>query len=543
MAQLDHRIDLKKADMSMLSSEVGRSVLVSDTKNNNTGEESNPPEILYMHNVMPTARGLQSVGFKEVIAAPTGGEATTAAYRAYFLPYVTSDVAGTIFDTDNHVYLLSLGATNTFYFNYSLSSTWIPITTPVVIGSAEPTVAIVVGGSYILVDTNKVYTFAAPVVDLKLQAFIGSPLISIRGILGAFGYLIAWGSNTAASTRDTSIAWSSLLNPLDLTPSAVTGAGTAKVEGASGPILFCKVNSTGFLVYCANNVVAAIYTGNKQYPFKFVPIEGAKGLGDSSTDNTFGAFGAIQGLVAGGEDDYDHFSLGGTGGLQIVNSKKASSILPEFTDFITGKLIEDYDEATDLFSLTEIAAAGQMLKQLRYIAARYLVISYGKAEYTHALIYDVVLKRLGKIKFTHVDVFEHKYSRTYLAPYTNRELAKESIAFIDNTGLTSLVSFNPVDVTRTGVLILGKYQYTRNRFLTLQKVTCENVDAADSFEFIDRLSLDGRNVSSQVAGTETSGVGYREFSLLASGRNHSLAFIGEFILNTIELMFSIGGKR
>ena len=56
-------------------------------------------------------------------------------------------------------------------------------------------------------------------------------------------------------------------------------------------------------------------------------------------------------------------------------------------------------------------------------------------------------------------------------------------------------------------------------------------------------TLDGRNTSSLVTGTETSGVGYREFALRSSGKNHSLAFIGEFILNTIELLFTVNGRR
>ena len=114
---------------------------------------------------------------------------------------------------------------------------------------------------------------------------------------------------------------------------------------------------------------------------------------------------------------------------------------------------------------------------------------------------------------------------------------------MDKTGLVKVVTLNSIDVTRSGVLILGKYQWHRDRFLTLQRVTAENVESTDSFSFTDLASLDGRNISSQVIGVETVGVGYREFALRSSAKNHSLVFIGEFILNSLELLFTLGGRR
>ena len=90
MAQFNHRLNLKKAAFPMLSSELGRTVLVPNSKEASTGEDANEPEILYMHNVMPTSRGLQSVGFKDIIPAPTGGDATTKIIKAIPLCYFMS---------------------------------------------------------------------------------------------------------------------------------------------------------------------------------------------------------------------------------------------------------------------------------------------------------------------------------------------------------------------------------------------------------------------------------------------------------------------
>jgi len=541
MAQFTHRINLKKTASPLLSSELGRSVLVPNSKEAGTGEDANEPEILYMHNVMPTSRGLQSVGFKDIIEAPTGGDATTKLIKAIPLLNEATNAAGTTFKPDSpHLVAYLAPPFASIYLLEETDTTWTKVVTPLnAVTEFHVTVANTAGESYMLLGLSSPYCYSQT-HGLIAKAFTGSPIHFILGITGAFGYLIAWGAEL--NNKTSAIAWSSLLDPLDLTPSAITGAGTATVEGAKGHVLACVPNSTGFLVYCLHNVVAAIYTGNKAFPFKFVPVEGSKGLGTSNTNNIASVVNPyVPGLIASEPDSYGHFMFGGTSGLQLVNSKKATVIYPEVTDFITGKLLEDFNETTKTFSLQEVGANEEMMKKIAYIASRYLVISYGLVEFTHALVYDIQLNKVGKIRFTHVDAFESNFR--VVAGTDQRELAKESIAFMDKTGKVSVVSFNPIDTTRTGVLILGKYQYVRDRLITLQKVTCENVVVADDFEFIDMPSLDGRNISSNVSATETSGVGYREFALRSSGKNHSLAFIGKFILNSLELLFTINGRR
>jgi len=88
-----------------------------------------------------------------------------------------------------------------------------------------------------------------------------------------------------------------------------------------------------------------------------------------------------------------------------MSSQKAQIVLPEITDFLAGKVFEDFDEVTKELSLTELTAT--MKKKTKFISSRYLIVSYGITEFTHALIYDIALERLGKLKIAHVDCFEY----------------------------------------------------------------------------------------------------------------------------------------
>ena len=531
MAQFTHRIDLTKSNFPLLSSEMGRTVLVSNSRSTPTNEASNPPEVLYMHNVMPTVRGLQSVGFSELVAAPIGVDAVNNLAGLITVSFSHNSLGSYTASVKMHIaYRVTAGLA--FYVARTTDATWTK-DSGTLTSNIEPTVANVNGVSYVLTDFDTVSTVEHTNKKLVAVAFIGSTF-TVVGITEAFGYLIAWESN------GTTVAWSSLINPLDLTPSAATGSGNGKVEKLKGKIIICAANSTGFIIYSQYNAVAAVYTGNKQFPFKFIAIENSRGLSDPA--DALGSLYPSRFLLAEDSDSYSHFVYTAGAGLQLINTKEAKNILPAVSDFLSGKVIEDFDETTKTFSITNVATDETLNKRLSFIGGRYLIVSYGITELTHALIYDILLEKVGKIKYTHISAIEQTRDISVVGNQ-GREYPNSNIALMDKTGLVKVVTLNSIDVTRSGVLILGKYQWHRDRFLTLQRVTAENVESTDSFSFTDLASLDGRNISSQVIGVETVGVGYREFALRSSAKNHSLAFIGSFILNSLELLFTLGGRR
>lgn len=505
MTQFNHRIDLKVADFPMLSNEAGRSVLVSNTRSAPTGEKANEPEVLYMHNVMPTKRGLVSVGYTESIPATVGGAATILlddvrvifgdlGTRFYFA--VTSD---------GEQYHMEEGD---LLWTHDTGLSHIPG-----LAGLLMTIGTVNGVSQIFFSGFGNYVFNEGIGHIVANPLTGLVTADILGITGANGYLIA--------VTEFDVAWSSLVDPRDFTPSAITGAGGGSIAGTEGVVKFPVAISTGFLIYTEANVIGAVYTGNKQYPFKLKPVENSQGAVSLDT-------------IAYEANSASHFAYS-TGGMQTVNSRSAETLLPETTDFLAGKQLEDYNEVTDTLSTTDLTAT--MKKKVKLISSRYLVISYGISTFTHALIYDVVLQRLGKIKHTHVDVFE------YLGNATQKEIAKEAIAFVKNTGEINMLQFSVPTAIRTGVVILGKYQYIRDRHLVLHRITTENIASADTFSVQDSYSLDGINEAGKVAGVETSIVDSRSYNFFKSAVNHSFILKGKFSLSTLQMLFTIGGRR
>ena len=207
-------------------------------------------------------------------------------------------------------------------------------------------------------------------------------------------------------------------------------------------------------------------------------------------------------------------------------------LLPEVTDFLAGKRFEDYNELTDIFIVTDLTTT--MKKKIKFIASRYVIISYGITNFTYALVYDVVLEKLGKLKIEHVDCFEYVGSQP--------EVSKESIAFLLNTGEVKLVDFStPGD--SNGVLIFGKLQFVRSRVITLQEVQVENVETTSSLAVSTRASLDGKTTNT-IVGTESySADNIRKYNFLNTAVNHSLMFVGKFNLVSVLVTYTAGGRR
>jgi hypothetical protein len=213
-------------------------------------------------------------------------------------------------------------------------------------------------------------------------------------------------------------------------------------------------------------------------------------------------------------------------------------ILPEVTDFLSGKYFEDFDETTKTFTRTQVV---RLKKAINLIGSRYLVMSYGINSYTHALVYDLTTKRWSKLKIPHVDCFEF-----LLYPAEMTEIARQSIGFLASDGAIFTVNLdaNDTDIPHNGVLILGKYQYVRSRTLCLERVEIENVRTGTTFSLHDMVSIDGKNISSIVPGhlRENSG-GLVDYDFHTVGMNHSLLLMGSFYAQTLQLTFVPGGDR
>lgn len=577
MAQITYRANLSAKAFPFLSSNWGRTVIVpqyDNTFNRQVASQADAdgdagiPQIFYCHNVMPTQQGFQSTGFTKILDSIAVSDFKTLD--------LLRDAA------DSKVYLATT-ATGKFYINDG--SGWVyKATYP---AGKLVTLAYVSGVTYIYIEQ-----YGCVKYDFATGTFLPITLTSleistVKGITGAVGYLIAWSTPLAASSKtfaqtlddpvllganttgirvnqyvtgadipegaqivainpgvsitlslaptataaanvisfkgvDNGVAWSSSIDPTDFTPSRVTGAGGGSVEGARGAITLCVAHTLGFIAYTTNNAVAAIYSNNATYPFNFREILSSGGL-------------ANRDLVAYDANTGNHYAYT-TSGFQLVGVSQTQTIFPEVTDFVSGKLFEDFNEDTNTFVQTVLTAT--MTKKLNVIADRYLIISYGISSLTHALVLDLSQKRWGKLKIPHVATIEYQLPSPGIT-----EIPRQSIGFMDATGKLSVVDFSAYSTSAAGVIALGKYQFVRSRLLQIDTITVDNVMNDNNFMCILFSALDGKNdVQSTPSVLSSSGL-TKTYGSRAEAINHSLLFKGSFQLNSLVLQFSVGGKR
>ena len=539
MAQKEFSIDLQNTFFPFLSGDQGRTVV-----NPSFGESSNPPSLAYCHNVMPTKEGYVSVGFEAYTTLPTSDLPDFVDVRPFYGDNARGK-AYIAFDTNRQPYILR--ATVTYWVLIGGAF----ITSILVPGNFDPdtvTVATVNGISYIhfaLIGSMTIDEVTGSFTPITLTGLTASALL---GLVSSFGYLVAY---TAFD-----IAWSSTIDPTDFVPSSVTGAGGGSIQDIAGKMQFVTSNDLGLLIYAEDNVVAAVYTGNPLFPWKYREVRDSKG-GIDLDQTAYEANSGIQFAYT-------------KAGLQSITPQRAQTILPEVTDFLAGSVLEDFNTSTLVYDIT--TSDRGMVKRLSFISSRYLVISYGISSFTHAIIFDTVLEKLGKIKLDHVAAFE----------FTNEQenIERKSIAFLQADTIIQLLEFSKI-ASSSGVLILGKLQDRRNHLLTLHKVEVENkgnvafeefsvvdetgaqvIDAgnrdvislvdnpsAGSLAVYSQVSLDGVSFST-VAGTlvsETADLdslrNLNVYAFRADGKNHSIVLVGMFDLSTLLVLHSDAGSR
>lgn len=586
MAQITTRINLSAKTFPLVQENWGRTVILGGQDQNfnrqvqastDSDHDVGIPQIYYAHNVMPHAQGFQSIGYLPVINAVPG----ETFYQIFNL----------LDDLGNFAYLALCNSGNWY--------TWEPSVAVWTVRAAGQntvnpvTVAYCSGKSYIYQKTvgARIFNFTTKAFDAV--TLTGLDITIVNGLTSSFGYLIAWSSirvsgnisvsftngsnivvfngggpfnygnllgqtvtatelpagttvisvspsnctvsNAATATNalgvlsysgtSGAVFWSSAINETDFTPSLITGAGGGAVQGLIGTLTCCVPHTKGFLIYATGNIVAAAYTQNSRFPFDAQPIVGSGGVTDTS-------------LVTVDANTNGHFAYT-TSGLQSVGLGQSEIILPDVTDFVSGKLFEDWNDATKQFVQTELNVT--MKKRLAIIANRYLVISYGVNSLTHALVYDAQTTRFGKLRIPHVMCFEIFPSTLGIT-----EISRQSIGFLQADGTVQTVNFDTRSSGSNGFLLLGKYQYVRARTLILDEVWIENIYNYANFSLTAFAAIEGKTISSMPvlvpdANSLSSKQGHYQDRI--EGTNISLCLQGQFHLESGVIRFHTGGSR
>jgi hypothetical protein len=518
MSQVAYRGNLSSAFFPFISRFQGRTVVVGGQDNNfnrqlqsstDLDKDIGIPQLYYCHNVLPNGNGIQSVGY-EIRVSGIGevGQQQVWTIREDATSakgYMMRGPSGLRVVTDENT---GWGPVQTTYWDTSLGSFQ-----PIPNGSI--TVAHVAGISYIYFANQGCLHYNFSLQRFELQPLSGLALGAIVGLTESNGYLIAYSTNA--------VAWSSTLVPSDFTPSLQTGAGGGQVEGIKGPITCASPTSNGFTIFTQVNAVSVLYTGNSRYPFQFSECTGSGGVG------------SLERVTYEADSGYNY--IYSSKGFQIIQSKSAQTVFADVTDFLAGQYFEDFDEVTQQFTYQTLTSP--LMKKMSLIASRYLIISYGISSLTHCLVYDTVQKRFGKLKVEHTDCFEYE-----LLTEDVSDIPKKAIAFIQTNGTVLVVNFAVSFTNRSGVALLGKYQYVRSRTLYMQTVEFENVTQGGQFSVNCLTSYDGKNFNLNTPGTileSTADVSVYGFGA-PGGVNHTLLVQGCFDMDTVQLAFNIGGR-
>jgi len=512
MSQITYRGNLSATNFPLISTLHGRTVIVKGqdqtyipavTAKEDTDKDSGIPQIYFAENILPHAQGFQGVGYTSNAGAVVPAVTTFTSIH----PIADS------FGNTGFIALTSAGDFYTLQFGDATPIFRLAVPT----GAGKRIyVAHTSGTSYIYISGIGCYKYDFYTQLITSVTLTGLVAADVLGLASYGGYLIAW-------TADT-IAWSSLIDPTDFTPSLATGAGGGSVEGVIGSISFLSPHSQGFYVYAYGNIVVGIASGNTRYPFNFKPLAGAGGCQNPE----------LTVIRANSSSQYAYTTYG----VQLVTSQGVQSIFPEVTDFLAGGLIEEFNSTTN--ELTQVDLSVPMVKKLTVVSNRYLVLSYGQSELNYALIYDTQQKRWGKLKITHVDCFEYNLEIPEAV-----ESPKKSLAFLLSSGQVKLVDTSLHNANADGILILGKFQYVRSRYMQLQSAALENIYNVTSTKCYDLATLDGKTFLPEVEGTlnETNSNLIQTYYFRVTGMNHSLLLKGAFHIVSVVLTFNIHGSR
>lgn len=533
MAQIPYRANLQSMTFPLLSELSGRTVINPQADNtyarfvSSDGQspvDTGIPQIFYCHNVMPSTYGWQSVRYNTVFNPPAGvsGLDFENARQIYAAQVITSGTPPieSIVSTGFKSYMAIAGiGSNMVYVVNSITNTWQQVEgAPIVTAGTVLTVATVNGASYLYFSNIGCYIYNNNTNGLIPRVLAGLDTAATLGIIAANGYLSAF--------NKVGVAWSSVVNVEDFVPSDISGAGGGQVQEARGEIVAAVATSLGYILYTKENAVSVIYSGNAEFPWNFKAIPASGGVASSDVVSLEQAAGFQQ--------------VYSTNGMQQVTHARCTTVTPNVTDFISGNTFEDFDNLTNQFTVTKFDWA--MRKKLAVIADRYIVVSYGLdpiADMTHALVLDLTQTRMGKLKIQHTSCFELRSLNSQVT-----EMPRDSLAFLQRDGTVKVVDFSLMDEALDSVLLLGKYQYVRQKLIELNTLEVENVEVADDFQAYALPSLDGKNLAAPVPGyLMATSDNYRKYTWDgALGVNVSWMFKGTFNINSLVGWFSLVGN-
>lgn len=530
MPKVSYRANLSAAVFPMAVAQGGRTVIVPesdgtyDRRLDPQGEQKNAgvPQALYLENVIPTANGYQSVGYKQVGSLPAklgGGLGQPDVVNSMYL-YIENALVPLVYR-----FLVVFrkppsggGEIVAMTFPNKSSFAFTQCTGALAAASLNSSSARVRGSTYVFA-SSKLYLVtntAGEVLDFSdvSGTVTGLTLADVIAVCACSNYLIA-------ALNDGTIAWSSTTSPLDFTPSLVTGAGSETPNDVKGDFKFLREAPNGFYIYTESEVVYATYTGNSRYPFKFRAVSDSGGY-------------SFQHQVFGDSRSATHIGIDNTNKIKQINPDGAIVIAEELSTYLDRvSTLDEFNQTTNTFSETTITprsnnASSDLTKaKLNYFLDRFVIVSIPAATYWVHFVYDIPLKRYGKFK-TAGDLYSDTKNLYHWEVSVNSPCYKQTLDYKDTS------------YTFESVFALGKLQLVRSRKITLEGI---EVEGLRSGETVVLPSDDGLNFAAPVTPTQDYDSGeLTSYKLHRTATNHTILCKGAFNLSTIQVdLFTSGG--
>lgn len=563
MAVNRFKIALNNARFPLVSTKAQRAVFIPGydsaprTPKTFMGEtesiDYNTAQIIFGENIMPSAEGVKSVGYSQLVA-----------------PTVNTDF-DSIFalrDADENTVLFSPAAGKNYIYDSSVNM-WAD--NPLVDVLAEPLVTGVIADSkitYAYVDGKTFVCYsrlAGATLDLSIYfwnsatqllepagaliANIPYDIGTIDGIAASNGFLLIYSGLSVAWApfNGTAFDYEIYAN------GNYTGAGNQIAEDIKGNIRAVLALPGGFIMATDKNAVAASYYAQSLVaPWVFREVPSAGGLESYEQATVEGTLGKVFALT--------------TAGLQALSLNSAESVWPDVSDFLTGRQVERY--RYDLQEIYQGLVNLDFFVKIANVGNRFIVISYGTFPgiYSYALVFDLGLERWGKLRIVHRDAFYYAYGvqsadLTYAAlgdvPYDSPDLgtyegttnasnafvsAPHGLAFLKATG--EVVVANWSDQAREtrdeAVAVIGRIQLSRSRNTQLNRVEVEGLVDGDVYV---QPSYNGRDLAAaELLTVIESGTNYKIVGGMVDCKNFNLAVQGTFQLSTMITEAALSGR-
>jgi hypothetical protein len=526
MAQINYRANLSSAIFPLTLDQANGSVIVPgpdnhyDRRVDPEGEQKGAgiPQAIYMENVIPTATGFQSVGWDTTIGLPgtAGGKLfDVVANRVGLSPSVQNPMLRMrmYFNSPSSLYCSPYETLSWQAVNFGGLTIY-----PTIWASS----ASVRGKSYVYIagTGSALYHSYHDGTDLNLQVIpsvlppVGGTSGTVRAISSNFNYLVY-------ITTIGEFAWSSTTSPEDFVPSLVTGAGFTTLNNANNTYAI-EPCPGGFYVFALEGAVYVEYTGNARYPWKFVPVaDTSKIISYSRADVN------SSGMV----------TLDAVGTLRIISGARSEVIAPEISAYLRQKASKYlYNFILDTFE--PLAEDNSLQPSVYLFYDRYLCLSVEPVAgvYNTILIYDVALKRYGKLRRPH----------THLAPVTTEEGEGDMRIIATNTATLNQAILD-LDVTSAGdehqsLLVLGRYKYVRSRHISLQEIKFAGALGAVECKVLPASATELFGPAQSPYPTQVNAL-TANYNCRVDAADVAIAIKGQFSVSDLELTFATGGGR